>query len=71
MSTVHRKAELPEAARMNSPWILKVAGRALIGFPTREAAEKYATEPTEQGNQYVIPGCERDKSRGPEQPDLF
>lgn len=29
------------------------------------------TEPTPQGNQFVMPGCERDKSRGPKQMDLF
>ena len=29
------------------------------------------TEPTPQGNQYVMPGCERDKSRGPAQMDLW
>lgn len=32
---------------------------------------EFATEPTEQGNQYVIPGCEKDRSRGPAQGDLF
>ncbi len=32
---------------------------------------QYASEPTEQGNQLVIPGCERDRSRGPAQGDLF
>lgn len=31
----------------------------------------FATEPTEQGNQYVMPGCEKDRSRGPAQGDLF
>jgi hypothetical protein len=31
----------------------------------------YPTEPTPIGNQYVIPGCEKDKTRGPVQPDLF
>jgi hypothetical protein len=31
----------------------------------------YSTEPTEQGNQYVIPGCEKDRTRGPTQGDLF
>lgn len=31
----------------------------------------FHTEPTPIGNQYVIPGCEKDKSRGPKQPDLF
>ena len=31
----------------------------------------FATEPTEQGNQYVLPGCEKDRSRGPSQGDLF
>jgi len=30
-----------------------------------------ATEPTEQGLQYVIPGCEKDRTRGPVQGDLF
>ena len=25
------------------------------------------TEPTDQGNQYVIPGCEKDRTRGPAQ----
>lgn len=34
-------------------------------------ADGFATEPTEQGNQYVIPGCEKDKTRGPKQMDLF
>jgi hypothetical protein len=34
-------------------------------------APKYATEPTEQGNQYVMPGCEKDRSRGPRQMDMF
>ena len=31
----------------------------------------YATEPTDQGLQYVIPGCEKDRTRGPKQGDLF
>lgn len=31
----------------------------------------FVTEPTEQGNQFVIPGCEKDKTRGPRQMDLF
>ncbi len=31
----------------------------------------FETEPTPIGNQHVIPGCERDKSRGPKQMDLF
>lgn len=30
-----------------------------------------ATEPTEQGLQFIIPGCERDNSRKPGQLDLF
>lgn len=30
-----------------------------------------ATEPTEQGSQYIIPGCEKDKTRGPKQMELF
>lgn len=30
-----------------------------------------ATEPTEQGLQYVIPGCEKDRTHGPKQGDLF
>lgn len=30
-----------------------------------------ATEPTPAGNQYVLPGCEKDKRRGPSQMDLF
>ena len=30
-----------------------------------------ATEPTQAGLQYVIPGCERDQSRGPAQLSLF
>lgn len=38
---------------------------------TRCGKERYATEPTDQGNQYVIPGCEKDKTRGPTQMDLF
>lgn len=29
------------------------------------------TEPTEAGNQYVLPGCEKEKTRGPTQADLF
>jgi hypothetical protein len=37
----------------------------------RYGADEPVTEPTEQGNQFVIPGCERDKSRGPKQMDLF
>lgn len=32
---------------------------------------KPITEPTEQGNQYVIPGCERDQSRKRGQLELF
>lgn len=35
------------------------------------ARKPFATEPTEQGLQYVIPGCEHDQSRGPEQMDLL
>lgn len=34
-------------------------------------AAQFASEPTEQGNQLVIPGCEKDKTRGPKQMDLF
>lgn len=30
-----------------------------------------ATEPTEAGLQYVMPGCEKDRSRGPVQTELF
>lgn len=30
-----------------------------------------ATEPTDQGLQYVMPGCEKDRSRGSKQADLF
>jgi hypothetical protein len=30
-----------------------------------------ATEPTPSGLQYTIPGCEKDRSRGPVQMDLF
>jgi hypothetical protein len=30
-----------------------------------------ATEPTEAGLQYVIPGCEKDRTRGPIQMTLF
>jgi hypothetical protein len=29
------------------------------------------TEPTEQGLQYIMPGCEKDRARGPKQSDLF
>lgn len=29
------------------------------------------TEPTGQGLQYILAGCERDKTRGPKQMDLF
>jgi len=36
-----------------------------------DRGEKHATEPTEQGLQYVMPGCEKDKTRGPTQADLF
>ena len=28
-------------------------------------------EPTEAGNQLVIPGCAKDRTRGPAQGDLF
>jgi membrane protein required for beta-lactamase induction len=30
-----------------------------------------ATEPTPSGLQYTIPGCEKDRTRGPVQMDLF
>lgn len=30
-----------------------------------------ATEPTQAGLQYVMPGCEKDRTRGPSQLDLF
>ncbi len=30
-----------------------------------------ATEPTEQGLQYVMPGCEKDRTRGPAQMSFF
>jgi len=48
----------------------------LIADITAKAAPAYLagvfqTEPTEQGNQYVIPGCEKDKTRGPKQMDFF
>lgn len=39
--------------------------------PTGRCGLDYATEPTEQGNQYVIPGCEKDQSRGPAQGSLW
>lgn len=45
------------------------SARDLLAQLDRRAA--FATEPTDQGNQYVIPGCEKDKSRGPSQMDLF
>jgi hypothetical protein len=45
------------------------AARTLLADLDRRSA--FATEPTEQGNQYVMPGCEKDRSRGPRQMDLF
>lgn len=35
------------------------------------ANRECATEPTPEGLQYVMPGCEKDRSRGPAQGDLF
>lgn len=36
-----------------------------------EALRRPPTEPTPEGLQYVIPGCEKDHSRGPKQGELF
>ena len=36
-----------------------------------EAVLPPATEPTAAGLQYVMPGCEKDQSRGPSQMSLF
>lgn len=43
-------------------------GKVIGRFDAHEGWDWLATEPTEQ---YVIPGCEKDKTRGPVQPDLF
>lgn len=42
----------------------------ILGWDCNVPAEP-ATEPTEAGLQYVVPGCEKDRSRGPVQMDLF
>lgn len=34
-------------------------------------SKQAATEPTPAGLQYVMPGCDKDRSRGPVQMDLF
>jgi len=47
---------------------LKIADAA---FDAAFNAERDRTEPTEQGNQYVVPGCGHDISHGPKQIDLF
>lgn len=39
--------------------------------PAPSTAPELATEPTNQGNQFILPGCEKDKRRGPKQMDLF
>lgn len=36
-----------------------------------DAMREPATEPTPEGLQYVVPGCEKDRRRGPEQMELF
>lgn len=38
---------------------------------TIAAGARLTTEPTPAGLQYVMPGCEKDRSRGPRQLDLF
>lgn len=42
-----------------------------IVTPPETYLSAIATEPTEQGLQFIIPGCERDNSRKPGQLDLF
>ncbi len=42
-----------------------------LGTIERSSWELPATEPTPAGNQFIIPGCEKDKTRGPTQADLF
>lgn len=44
---------------------------AMLAEQDARQAKALATEPTDQGLQYVIPGCEKDKTRGPKQMDLF
>lgn len=58
---------------------LPVVTRDLYEFhrPTLDAmlatkrARRAATEPTPEGLQYVMPGCEKDRTRGPAQLSLF
>lgn len=51
--------------------IAEITAKAQPGAAVGPWRIPFATEPTEQGNQYVIPGCEKDKTRGPKQMDLF
>lgn len=44
---------------------------ALATLATGNAPLMPATEPTPIGLQYVIPGCEKDQTRGPAQMSLF
>lgn len=39
--------------------------------PPRPICDEPATEPTEQGLQFVIPGCEKDQARKRGQLELF
>lgn len=48
---------------------LGAGGRHILRYLSETPA--FLTEPTDQGNQYVIPGCEHDRSRGPSQMDMF
>ena len=83
---IERSHGMHEAALFESPDEGKAAGckapnkrdgglvSSWIFTPTdweRARMPEPATEPTEQGNQYVIPGCEKDKTRGSKQTDLF
>jgi hypothetical protein len=40
-------------------------------FCRRRGVGPLATEPTQAGLQYVMPGCEKDQTRGPSQMSLF
>lgn len=60
----------PDPLDPDNFWIDDNTGER-VNARTGGRTKPFATEPTEQGNQLVIPGCEKDKTRGPKQMDLF
>ena len=42
-----------------------------LGMQRKITRRELATEPTPAGLQFVMPGCEKDQTRGPKQLSLF